>query len=72
MAGLFTSAEKAGAQRGESPGFDHVARVEVLWAFLQLDDGLGVLLDPGDERSFRIPPEVAANLKQAVQQAVNQ
>lgn len=72
MMGLFTSAEKARSARAQSPAFEHLARVEVLWAFLRLEEGSGVLLNPGDERSFRIPPEVAANLKQAVQQAVNQ
>lgn len=72
MTGLFTSTEKAAAARAGSPGFEHVAQVEVLWAFLKLEEGSGVLLNPGDDRTFRIPPEVAANLKQAVQQAVNQ
>lgn len=72
MMGLFTSAEKARAGRAQSPSFEHLARVEVLWAFLRLEEGSGVMLNPGDDRSFRIPPEVAANLKQSVQQAVNQ
>lgn len=72
MMGLFTSAEKANAAREQSPAFEHIAQVEVLWAFLKLEDGAGVLVNPGDDQSFRIPQEVAANLKQAVQQAVNQ
>lgn len=72
MMGLFTSTEKAGVARAQSPGFEHLARVEVVWAFLKLEDGTGVMVNPGDDRSFRIPPEVAANLKQAVQQAVSQ
>lgn len=72
MMGLFTSAEKAQSARGRSPGFEHVARVEVVWAFLKLEAETGVMVNPGDDRSFRIPPEVAANLQQAVQQAVSQ
>jgi hypothetical protein len=72
MMGLFTSAEKARASGAQSPEFEHLAQVEVIWAFLKLEDQMGVVLNPDDDRSFRIPPEVAANLKQAVQQAVNQ
>lgn len=72
MVGLFTSEEKATAAREQSPAFEHLARVEVLWAFLKLESGAGVLVNPGDDRAFRIPPEVASNLQKAVQQAVSQ
>lgn len=72
MLGLFTSEDRATAAKVQSPAFEHLARVEVLWAFLKLEDGSGVVVNPGDERAFRIPPDVASNLKQAVQQAVSQ
>lgn len=72
MLGLFTSEERALAAKPQSPAFEHLARVEVLWAFLKLEAGSGVLVNPGDERAFRIPPDVASNLRQAVQQAVSQ
>lgn len=72
MLGLFSSEDKALDARAQSPAFEHLARVEVLWAFLKLEEGAGVVVNPGSERAFRVPPEVAANLKQAVQQAVAQ
>lgn len=72
MLGLFTSEDKAMAARSESPDFEHLARVEVLWAFLKLESGYGVVVNPNDEKAFRVPPEVASNLQQAVQQAVAQ
>lgn len=72
MLGLFTSAEKAEAAKAQSPAFEHLARVEVVWALLKLEEGTGVLLNPADDKAFRIPPDVAANLKQAVQQAIAQ
>lgn len=71
MLGLFTSPEKAQAIRAQAPDFQHVARVDVLWAFLHLESGCGVMVNPGQETSFRIPPEAAASLKQSVMKALD-
>jgi|GEM_PF-7002381 len=71
MLGLFTSAEKARAVQPRAPDFQHLARVDVLWAFLRLEPGLGVMVNPGQDLSFRIPPEVAGSLRQSVMKALD-
>lgn len=70
MMGLFTSEEKAREAQGQAPGFEHLARVDVLWALLRLESGCGVMVDPGQDTSFRIPAKVAANMRQSVRDAI--
>lgn len=70
MMGLFTSSANAQAMQAEAPGFEHLARVDVLWALLRLEPGSGVMVDPGRDTSFRIPAQVAENLKQSVRKAL--
>lgn len=70
MLGLFTSAEKARAVQPEAPAFEHLARVDVLWAMLRLEDGCGVMVNPGQDTSFRIPAQVAGNLRESVRKAI--
>lgn len=70
MMGLFTSSGNAQAMQSEAPGFEHLARVDVLWALLRLEPGCGVMVDPGRDTSFRIPSQVADNLKESVRKAL--
>lgn len=72
MIALFTNAENARESRSQAPGFEHLGRVDVVWALLHVDDGLGVLINPGLPHTFRIPPEGAAHLRQTVEQAIEQ
>lgn len=70
MMALFTSAGNAQALQAEAPDFEHLARVDVLWALLRLEKGCGVMVDPGRDPSFRIPPQVGESLQQSVRKAI--
>lgn len=70
LMGLFTSEDKARAVQPEAPEFEHLARVDVLWALLRLEKGCGVMVNPGQETGFRIPPKVAGDLQASVRKAI--
>lgn len=69
MVALYTEQEDARKAREQAPDFEHLGRVDVLWALLHMEANQGLMVNSKEGRAFRIAPEGVAQLRSSVQQA---
>ena len=59
----------AGAANGSS--FVHPLEAGTAWAFLGLPAEMGVMINPNSQKAFRIPPDIAAELRRSLKRAID-
>ena len=73
MLALFSDKSKAQSFRqGFDIGsqFEHIVEVSGSWSLLGVEDGMGVMIDPNQPTGFRIAPELAAQLRNDVEETM--
>lgn len=50
--------------------FEHLVEVSGSWSLLGVTEGMGVMIDPNQSTAFRITPELAAQLRSDVEEAM--
>ena len=51
--------------------FEHLVEVSGSWSLLGVTEGVGVMIDPNQSTAFRITPELAAELRNDVREAMD-
>lgn len=72
MLAVFSTQERAEEFHREYGGYDHVTVVDAAWALLGVAEGDGVMVNPNQEISFRVDPQVAALLRGTVEKVLEQ
>lgn len=73
MLALFSTGERARQfreQAGMGKEFENLVEVSGSWSLLGVSDGMGVMVDPNLESAFRIGPDIAAKLRNDVEEAM--
>lgn len=74
MLAVFTGIERARRyleQLGDRAGFDHPTTVAGGWSLMGLPEGAGVFVNPNQQPAFRIGPDAAARLREAVKDTMD-
>ncbi|HET7674430.1 MAG TPA: SseB family protein [Gammaproteobacteria bacterium] len=63
MVAAFTAGQRAEGYRSAGE-FSHLAQLPAPVLFAAVPDGMGVIINPNSKLNFRVPPEVAAKLRE--------
>lgn len=73
MLAIFSDRDRAQRFRqdvGLGNEFEHLVEVSGSWSLLGVTEGTGVMIDPNQSTAFRIAPELAAQLRSDVEEAM--
>lgn len=72
MLAVFSSQDRAEQFQREHGGFSHATMVDAAWALLGVAKGDGVMVNPNQEISFRVDPQIAEILRSTVEKVLEQ